>query len=189
VSEAEDQLAVALKVARALEMLGIEYLIGGSLASSLQGEPRATNDIDFAVRLHERQVGALVARLGPDFVVDEESLRDAARRGGSENLIYLPMVLKIDFFVRGGRPFDESELSRRERISIGGETAYVATPEDTVLRKLVWFRMGDEVSDRQWRDVLGVLRLRGPKLDWVYLESWAPKLGVEDLLARARGQA
>lgn len=142
------------------------------------------------MRLEERHVPLLVAQLGADFSVDEEGLRDAVRRHRSDNAFYLPTVLKIDLFVRGGVPFDESELSRRRRQPIrGDETAFVSTPEDNILRKLVWFRLGDEVSDRQWRDVLGILRLAGPTLDWDYLRQWAPRLGVEDLLERVSRQA
>lgn len=188
-SEEADPYDVALKVARTLEALGIEYVLGGSLASSLQGEPRSTNDIDFALRLEERHVPLLAARLGPDFSVDEVSLRDAVRRRSSDNIFFLPTVLKIDLFVRGGPAFDESELSRRQLQAIrGDECAYVPTPEDTVLRKLIWFRLGGEVSDRQWRDVLGVLRLSGDRFDWTYLRQWAVRLNVDDLLRRAEEQ-
>lgn len=184
-----DERDVAVRVARALEALGIEYALGGSVASSVQGEPRSTNDIDFAVRLKEEQVGPLAAELGPDFSVDEEGLREAARRGRAENIFYLPDVLKIDLYVRGATEFDRSELARRRRqVLSGSEEIYVATPEDNLLRKLMWFRMGGEVSDRQWRDVLGILRVSRPALDWTYLRDWATRLDVADLLERAENQ-
>lgn len=188
-SELADELEVALRVARALESVGVEYALGGSVASSLQGEPRATNDVDFAVRLEERHVLPLVAALGPEFVVDEDGLREAIRRHRSHNLFFLPTVFKIDLFVRGGDAFDESELGRRTRHTVReGAALFVSTPEDNLLRKLLWFRMGDEVSDRQWRDVLGLLRVSGARMDRAYLACWAPRLGVADLLARAEAQ-
>lgn len=190
-SEAPDEYSVALRVAGVFERLGLEYVLGGSLASSLQGEPRSTNDIDFALRIEERHVSLLAAALGPDFVVDEEGLREAIRPRRSHNVFFLPTVLKIDLFVRGGTPFDDSELSRRLRTSVGdaGSALFVVILEDNILRKPAWFRMGDEVSDRQWRDILGILRISGDVLDLAYLQAWAPRLGVDDLLARAQAQA
>jgi hypothetical protein len=190
VTEPPDEYEVALLVAAALEAIGAEYALGGSAASSLQGEPRASNDIDFAVRLEERHVAPLAACLGTEFTVDERALREAIRSRGSYNLFFLPSALKIDLFVRGGEPFDESELARKVRQPIGARgSLYVAAPEDNLLRKLVWFRKGGEVSDRQWRDVLGILRVSGESLDRDYLARWAGRLGVSDLLARAEAQA
>ncbi len=189
-SDPADEYEVALRVAQALESIGIEYTLGGSLASSLQGEPRSTNDVDFAVRLQERHVALLAASLGDDFEIDEEALREAIRARGSYNIFFLPTVMKVDLFVRGGEPFDESELARRIEVTIrDGRKLFVATPEDNLLRKLWWFRMGGEVSDRQWRDVLGILRASTEALDREYLAQWAPRLGVLDLLQRALAQA
>jgi hypothetical protein len=185
-----DEYAVAVRVAAVLDELGIEYTLGGSLASSLHGEPRATNHVGFAVRLEEHHVPRLVERLGPDFVIDPEGLRDAIRRGRSYAVYFLPLVLKVDFFIRGAAPLDRSEFARRLRVRLGDrESLYTATPEDSVLRKLLWFREGGEVSDRQWRDVLGILRISGPGLDSAYLERWADQLGVRDLLQRASDQS
>lgn len=180
---------IALLVAQALERAGIEYALGGSVATSLQGEPRSTNDVDFAVRLTGEKIDSLVKELGPDFEVDVEALRDAIRRGRSANVFHLPTVTKVDLFVRGRDSFDESEFSRKVRMALPGGEAFVATSEDNLLRKLKWFRLGGEVSDRQWRDILGVLRISGATLDRQYLGTWAERLGVSDLLERAITQA
>jgi hypothetical protein len=189
-SEHVDEYEVALRVARALEAVGVEYTLGGSLASSLQGDPRSTNDVDFAVRLEERHVELLAATLGDDFDLDEQALREAIRSRGSYNIFFLPSVMKVDLFVRGGEPFDESELARRTEVTIrDGRKLFVATPEDNLLRKLWWYRMGGEVSDRQWRDILGILRASAKALDREYAALWAPRLGVADLLERAIAQA
>lgn len=109
----ENAIDIALKVANALTSVGADYFVGGSLASSLQGEPRATNDIDFVIALAAGRINALRDALGDDFEVDTDMLRDAVLHARSANAFYLPAVTKIDFFGRGYEPFDESEFSRR----------------------------------------------------------------------------
>jgi hypothetical protein len=182
----EDALDVALLVAAAIERAGGEYFVGGSVASSLQGEPRATNDIDFVVSL--ARVGAFATALGPDFEVDQIMLHDALTTGGSANIFFMPFVTKVDIFGLGREPFDRVEFARRKHLQIrsSGERLWIKTSEDTVLRKLLWFRAGGEVSEKQWRDVVGVLRVGGPDLDHAYLDDWAGRLDLAPLLARAR---
>ncbi|WP_437943373.1 hypothetical protein WMF27_37215 [Sorangium sp. So ce281] len=184
-------LDVALRVAAALENLGCEYFIGGSLASSLQGEPRATNDIDLVVAMMPRHVRAFAELLGPDFEVDQEMLRDALTRGSCANIFYLPMVTKIDLFALGPSPYDEVEFSRRRKVKVraSGEELFVKAPEDTILRKLLWYREGGEVSSKQWRDIVEVLRVSGAEINDQYLSMWAEKLRVDDLLTRAQAEA
>jgi hypothetical protein len=183
-------IEVAVRVARALERAGIEYMVGGSLASSAHGEPRATRDVDFAIRLTESAIDALVEALGPDFAVDEEMIRDAVRTGRSANLFFLPVFTKVDLFVRGTGEYDLAEFSRKSEIEPApGERVQASSPEDSVLWKLRWFRLGGEVSDQQWRDVLGLLRVSGATMDHGYLRRWAVTHGVGDLLDRAVTQA
>jgi hypothetical protein len=113
----------------------------------------------------------------------------AVRDRSSANLIHQPTQVKIDLFVAGGTPLDYEQLRRRKAVDVGpGRTIYVHPPEDILLQKLRWYRTGGEVSDRQWRDVLGIIRVQGAALDRGYLASHAPVLGVADLLARALGQ-
>jgi len=187
----QDVLDVALIVADAIDASGSEYFVGGSVASSLQGEPRATNDIDFVVAMLGHRVRAFVEKLGSDFEVDQAMLRDALSRGGSANIFYLPMVTKIDIFGLGSTPYDEVEFARRRRMKVrtSGEELWIKSPEDTILRKLLWYREGGQVSDKQWRDVVEVLRIRGPHLERPYLDLWAARLSLESLLARARADA
>jgi len=185
-----DAIDIALRVARALDAVGVAYFLGGSLASSLEGEPRATNDIDFVIELSEAQVDAFSRALGADFEVDEEALRRAAQARASDNVFFLPWATKIDLFIAGSAPFDRSELGRRRWVEVRpGAGLYVKSAEDSVLRKLLWFQMGGQVSGNQWRDVVELLRVGAGALDAGYLDGWAPRLGVEGLLRRARDEA
>jgi hypothetical protein len=189
-SELTDIVDVALAVARAFEHAGIAYFLGGSLASSLQGEPRATNDIDFVVDMVEGQIASLTASLGDDFDVDEHALAEAARLRGSWNIFFLPLVTKIDLFVKGDAPFDESEFARRRSFEIRpGQTLFLKSPEDSVLRKLRWYVDGGSVSAQQFRDVVEILRVNAGRLDDSYLDDWAGRLSVNGELARVRAAA
>ncbi len=184
-----DPLTVALAAAAIFERLGIRYVAGGSLASSLHGEPRSTVDIDLVADLQPAHVAPLLAALLPEHYVSEEAVQEAVRTGGSFNAIHLPTAVKVDVFVAGQDPFDAERLVHRQLVQLlrdppGG--LFVDTPEHTILRKLEWYRRGGEVSERQWRDVLGVLRAQGERLDRSRMDMWAERLGVSDLLARAR---
>jgi hypothetical protein len=186
--ELADALAVTLTVARVLENLEIPYLLGGSLASSLHGVPRSTVDADLVVDLGTRHIRPLVEALSASFYIDEERVADAIRRRVSFNIIHLATATKVDLFVLRADPFARMEMERRQRITLtgmGGGELSVATAEDTILQKLAWFRLGGGASERQWNDILGVLKVRRGKLDIPYLEHWAAELELGDLLHRA----
>jgi hypothetical protein len=180
-----DPIAVAVAVAQILDALGILHTVGGSLASSFAGEPRSTVDIDIVAAVDATQVDALVAALTPAFYVDEDAVRRAIRDRGSVNLIHQATQLKVDLFVAGGTPLDDQQLRRRKAVIVGGRTIHIHPPEDILLQKLRWYRSGGEASDRQWRDILGIVRVQADALDRPYLIENAPLLGVADLLERA----
>lgn len=189
--EGDDALGVALMVAAAIEAAGGEYFVGGSVASSLQGEPRATNDVDIVLTLPLGRISAFVAALGPRYEVDVDMLRAALLHARSCNIFFLPSVMKVDLFAVGPDAYDATEFARRRAVVVRstGETLYVKSPDDTVLRKLLWFRAGGGVSEKQWRDVVEVLRISGGLMDAAYLDTWATRLGIESLLAKARREA
>jgi len=186
-----DLLGVALVVIDALDHCGIRYTIGGSLASSFSGEPRASIDVDIVVDLAEDRVDAFVAALGGDFYADADSLRRSVRNRSNVNLIHQTSGVKIDLFVAGSS-LEARQLERRRRAQIGwapDRFVYMHSPEDILLQKLDWFRRGGEVSDRQWRDVLAILIVQRGRLDEAYLRSVADESGLTKLLERAQGAA
>ena len=185
-------VAVTLRVVRLLDELGVRYVIGGSLASSVHGTLRSTGDVDFVVDLRTEHVAPFVRALEGDFYVSETRVTQSVETGRSFNVIALEQMFKVDFFVAKGKRFESSQLSRGEALRVSRtveERVQVSTPEDVVLAKLMWYRKGGEVSDRQWQDVLGVLRVKAGTLDGAYLERMAEEMGVSDLLAHAVDEA
>ncbi len=182
-----EPIAVTLLVVDALEGLGVNYFISGSLASAVHGVMRATMDADVVADLRWEQAEPL-ARVCDGFYVDVDAIRQAIRQRRSFNLVHLETMFKVDVFVRREGPFDAMQPQRRQAQSLSTQperTAFFATAEDTVLAKLDRYRMGGEVSDQQWRDVLGVMKVQAGRLDRAYLRRWAQELGVSDLAERA----
>lgn len=180
-------VAAITPVVEALERLGVSYHIGGSVASSVYGLPRLTIDADIVADIQQRHVMPLVRLLEDTYYIDADMIRDAIRRRASFNMIHHDTIIKIDIFIPKLRAFDQEELSRVSLQDIEGSEHpfYIASPEGTILNKLEWYRMGGEISDRQWNDILGVLKVRGETLDIDYLRKWAASLKVTDLLERA----
>jgi hypothetical protein len=185
----QDELGRALvAIADAFDALGVTWAIGGSLASAAHGEPRATNDIDIVATLDEAGARRLPELLGADFYADAEVAVEATRRRASFNVIDQRSFIKIDVFVPPAGPLGTGQLSRREMLEVlpGMRALPVLGPEDVVLQKLRWYRLGGEVSERQWRDILSVLRFSKAEIDDTYLDAVALPEGLGTLLERAR---
>jgi len=179
---------VARAVLLTLDRLAIPYVIVGSYASNAWGHPRATHDLDVVVELSESAAASLAKALGDDFYVSEEGARRAALIRDMFNLIHIPTGTKVDVWVRPDTDYERTRWARRVPIQLLGQEVSVATPEDTILAKLVWYRKGGEVSDLQRRDAQGVWEVQADRLDRQYLTKWARTLGIEDLLRGLAGE-
>jgi len=187
-----EPIEVTLKVTGVFEKLGVPYLIGGSLASTLYGMVRTTQDSDIISEMRLEHLQPFVSALQDEFFIDDEMIAESIRRNSSFNIIHRETMFKVDVFVPPPRPFLQSQLARAQRQTFTFESevsAKFASPEDTILSKLEWYRLGGEVSERQWRDILGVLKTRTGELDLAYMQKWASELEVEDLFKRVLNEA
>ncbi len=187
-TEIEELVRTFRSLGEALESLGVAWAVGGSLASATYGEPRATNDVDIVALLDEASARELGRLLGDDFYCSAEAATEAVRERSSFNVIDRRSFIKIDVFVPPAGPLGRGQLARRRVIELlPGVSVPVLGPEDVVLQKLRWFRIGGGVSDRQWRDVVSVIGAGG--LDDTFLDSVAASEGLSELLLRARDDA
>ena len=178
---------MTLQVVEALEDLEIPDFIAGSLATAVHGMARATMDVDLVAQLKPNQIEPLLIALGDAFFADEHMICNALRQGISFNLVHKQTMFKVDIFPARDRAYDRAQFERRAAYTLAeesGQTAYVASPEDNILSKLERYRLGGEISDRQWQDVLGVFKTQSDQLDMAYLHRMAGQLDVDDLLQK-----
>lgn len=179
---------VARLVTSAFDDLPAPYVIGGSLATVIHGLMNTSLDVDIVADLSLKQVNAFLDGLNGEFYLDNKSIKQAVQRRGRFNLVHLESMVKVDIFMPVGRPFDRQQLNRRIPLQIGPDSdrpLFFLSAEDLILAKLDWFRQGGEISERQWRDILGILKIQQNRLDVEYLAQWAHMLNVSDLLVRA----
>jgi hypothetical protein len=165
--------------------LGIDYCIGGSVASSAYGIARATMDVDLIAKIETKHVNNLVKALEKNYYIDAGMITNAIQEKSSFNLIHLETMIKIDVFILRDQPYDLKAFDRRQTDTLDEESArrfYLSSPEDVILSKLQWYHLGGRLSQQQWKDVLGVLKVQGDRLDLKYLKYWASELKLSDLL-------
>ena len=183
-----DPMLITARVTSILESMQVRYFIGGSIASTLYGMVRTTQDSDIVANLRQEHVTTFCSALGGEFYIDQEMISQAIVQNSSFNIIHRESFFKVDIFIPKAEPFVEQQMTRaiRQTLSIDPPVvAQVATAEDTLLAKLSWYRLGGEVSERQWRDVLGILEVQADLLDLDYMHRWAQELMVNELLERA----
>lgn len=177
------------RVVDVLDRLGIDYMVTGSVASSLQGEPRATHDIDLLVAIPPQAVAALAQAFPPpEFFLTEDSIRNALSERSMFNLLWIDEGDKVDFWMLTDEPFDQSRFGRKYVEDVLGMKLKVSAAEDTILAKLRWARMAGG-SEKQFTDALRVYEVQRPRLDQDYLDRWARTLGVQDLWERLQATA
>jgi len=175
-----------------LDRFGIAYAVGGSMASSAYGVVRFTEDADIAVEPFDGMAQDFFECVKADYYISKEAMLQALEQRSSFNVIHLESAFKIDVFVRKDSPFEKQFFSRRRALKLGDameQSFSVVSPEDIILLKLQWYDSGGRASQRQWDDVLGILRIQANKLDSEYLVKWAGILQIEDLLKNAISEA
>ena len=175
-------------VIESFEKLRIPYYIAGSVASSAYGLSRTTVDVDLVADIRMEQVTHLANTLKKDYYIEPDAIRDAISTNASFNLIHLDTMIKIDVFIPKPHSYDSTAMARRQPDTLDEESSrkfYLSSPEDVILSKLQWYRTGGQVSEQQWKDILGVIKVQGGKLDLEYLRQWASSLNLSDLLNRS----
>jgi len=183
------QPKLLIKVLDLLHENQIDYMITGSLVSSLQGEPRATHDVDILVNITHTVIPALIkAFMPPDFYISELAIEEAIKYKSMFNLLDTTEGDKVDFWILTDELFDQSRFARRCEEKILGYSMKISSPEDTILMKLRWAKLSGG-SEKQFTDALRVYELQYQNLDLDYMEAWPPILKIEELWERLKQEA
>jgi hypothetical protein len=184
-----DILSALQPVVNALEKFLIPYYIGGSIASSVYGMARATMDIDIIADVKLDHIELLKKELEKSYYIDGDMIKNAIENSSSFNLIHLETSIKIDVFVLKNIPYQKTAFERKVKDIFEDDDLeaefYFSSPEDIIISKLQWYELGGKVSDRQWLDVVGVIKVQADSLDKNYLRNWTKKLDIFELLKNA----
>jgi hypothetical protein len=177
-----EQSDLLRKIAVTFDKLVVRYAVVGSTASTLYGEPRLTNDIDVLAELQPQHVDAFCAEFSQaEYYLSRPAVESAVKKRFQFNIIHPSSGIKIDCFVAGGDEFDESQLRRSLSISrdTGAYSIRFATPEDVILKKMEYFQLGE--SEKHLRDIAGILRVAGERVDRTYIDEWAERKGLTEI--------
>ncbi len=179
---------VFAEVIDVLDRLKIPYMIGGSVAAIAYGEPRLTLDMDVVIDLNRQQAKNFADSFGSEYYVSPESIEEAIRTAGHFNIIQSEVGVKVDFYVLDRDEFSRVEFGRRRKEAFDEErTAFFASPEDTIIKKLEWFKMGE--SAKHLEDIKGILRVSEKKLDLRYIDQWTVRVGVSDIWQKLKSES
>lgn len=188
-----EMLSALQPVVNALEKFSIPYYVSGSIASSIYGMPRATMDIDIVADVKLHHISLLRHELEKSYYIDEDMIKEAIQNSSSFNLIHLETVIKIDVFIFKDIPYHQNALERKIKDTLEDDDMktefYFSSPEDIIISKLQWYELSGKASERQWLDVIGVIKVQGDSLDKNYLQVWSKKLGILELLKNAFSDA
>ena len=191
----EDPIKFARKIADLLEPLTISYMVGGSVASSLLGENRFSEDLDLVIDIDVSQMQPLIQAFERKFYISEVAVEEtfySPEPTKSFNIVDFLSVEKADIFIAKSDPFSRSKMARHQLYPLPDESVppiYISSAEDIVLQKLTWRQINRNESQKQWRDILGVLKTQGERLNFDYLWQWAETLDVLDDLDKAFTEA
>jgi hypothetical protein len=178
-------------IVEVFDRFGIAYYIGGSVASSVHGRRRYTQDVDVVAAIQLKHVQTVVAMLQQDYYIDADMIRGAIQHRSSFSLLHHDTGVKVDVFVQKFGPFAQQEMrrAREDVLELGSRPFFFASPEDMILAKLDWWKLGGGVSNRQWNDLVEIMKEKHAALDIAYLRQSAPMLGIADLLEKAFNDA
>lgn len=179
-----EELEVLKIVAQRLEKAGIAYMLTGSIAANFYTVPRMTRDIDMVVELKPQDVDKVYSFFSADFYIDKETVKTEVARHGMFNIIHNDYIVKVDFIVKKESEYRQVEFERRQPVQVEDAKFFLVAPEDLILSKLDWSK--ENRSEVQLEDVRNLLA-SVEDLDYSYLETWASKLGLTDLLKEVRG--
>ena len=191
----QDPIKLAALIGQIFDRLAIPYFVSGGLASSILGETRTTIDANIAILMSDKRlIPQLIEIMQTDFYISEIAVEDALNdRTSSFNLIHLQSALKADIYpIRDNDLFRQSAITRRQKINLADspELSFnICTAEDIVLQKLIWYQTTGQISQKQWRDILGVLKLQGERLDFQYMRYWSEALRIVQLLENAYNES
>ncbi len=183
------QLELLEKTVKALTLCNIEYMLTGSIVSSLQGMPRSTHDIDVVVFITTADITNIMKAFPKKaYYINKKSIEEAIKNKSQFNILDINEADKIDFWILTDSDFDRSRFSRKQKIVLFNFEAYVSTVEDTILQKLYWSILSDD-SKKQYYDALNVFEVQYGKMDMEYMDLWSEKLGVKKLLDKIKSEA